>query len=124
MPFLKKIVDETGAVIVLSTTWREYWDEEGFIDPKNTKKINDIFAKYGLKIYSKTDTFDENRNFEITLWLCRNKIENYVILDDVDFRWSDENRIHFVKTDDSKLGLDESATKLAIEILCNKTAGT
>lgn len=90
MPFLKQIVEETGAIIVLTTTWRMYWDECDIRVSEDTQKINNIFAEYGLRIYSKTDTFDENRNFEISLWLCRNEVENYVILDDIDFRWSEK----------------------------------
>lgn len=119
MPFLKQIVEETGAVIVLTTTWRMYWDENTVRTSEYTQKINSIFTKYGLTIYSKTDTFDENRNFEISLWLCRNEVENYVILDDVDFRWCNENRKHFIKTDDDNKGLDEQTTNLAIRILNN-----
>lgn len=119
MPFLKQIIEETGAVIVLTTTWRMYWDKCEFQVSEDTQKINNIFDKYGLTIYSKTDTFDENRNFEISLWLCRNEVENYVILDDIDFRWSEENRKHFVKTDDGNQGLDEQTTNLAIRILNN-----
>ena len=78
MPFLKQIIEETGAVIVLTTTWRMYWDKCEFQVSEDTQKINNMFNKYGLTIYSKTDTFDENRNFEISLWLCRNEVENYV----------------------------------------------
>ena len=70
-----------------------------------------------MEIYSKTEDFGENRNYEITMWLCKNGAENYVILDDVDFRWSMENRRHFVKTDDSDHGLDEITAARAIEIL-------
>lgn len=120
MPFLKQIVEETGAVIVLTTTWRMCWDAYDVRVAEDTRKINNMFAKYGLTIYSKTDTFDENRNFEISLWLCRNEVENYVILDDLEFHWSEENRRHFVKTDDDNQGLDEQTTNLAIRILNNR----
>lgn len=119
MPFLKQIIEETGAVIVLTTTWRMYWDKCEVQVSEDTQKINNMFDKYGLTIYSKTDTFDENRNFEISMWLCRNEVENYVILDDMDFRWSEENRKHFVKTDDDNQGIDEQTTNLAIRILNN-----
>ena len=92
MPFLKQIVEETGAVSVLTTTWRMYWDKCEVQVSEDTQKINNMFNKYGLTIHSKTDTLDETRNLEIPLWLCRNEMENYVILDDMDFRWSEENR--------------------------------
>ncbi len=117
MPYLKRIVNETGAVIVLTTTWRLFWNENSTYFLENTQKINRIFEKYGLKVYSKTDFYEEKRNFEISLWLCEHSVENYVILDDIDFGWSEENRRHFVQTDDSREGLDERTTQLAINIL-------
>ena len=117
MPYLRRIVEETGAVIVLSTTWKTHWDEEDESVFEDTKKINDIFAKFGLKIHSKTENCNDNRNLEISLWLCSNAVENYVILDDLDFHWSEKNRKHFVKTDDSQQGLDEKTTNQAIKIL-------
>lgn len=117
MPLLKQIIQKTGAVIVLTTTWRTRWDPNDPSLLEDTQKINNIFAKYDLEIYSKTDVFNENRNYEISLWLCKNDVKNYVILDDVDFHWSDENRRHFVKTDDANHGLDEHTATLAIEIL-------
>lgn len=114
LPFLKRIVDETGAKIVLTSTWRLYWNDGGTDDI--TEKINAPFKKYGMEIYSKTDDYDENRDYEIAMWLCSHGAENYVILDDMDFRWSEQNRKHFVKTDD-ETGLDETTAKYAVEIL-------
>ena len=116
MPYLRQIVQETGAKIVLSTTWKTRWDAEDQSVLEDTKKINDIFAKYDLEIYSKTDNFNDNRNFEISMWLCAHAVENYVILDDLDFHWSEENRRRFVKTNDN-IGLDKHTSQLAINIL-------
>ena len=117
MYLLKYIVDKTGAKIVLTTTWRMYWDSSCPDGYEEAQKINNIFAKYGLEIYSKTNNYEENRDFEITMWIAENNIKQYVILDDNDFGWSKLNREHFVQTDDEKDGLDEEQVQKAIDIL-------
>ncbi len=70
-----------------------------------------------MEIYSKTEDFGENRDYEITLWLCKNNEKNYVIVADMDFHQTLKNKRLFVKTDDSTDGLDEITAKRAIEIL-------
>ncbi len=117
MPLLKKIVDSTGAKIVLTTTWRHYWSGDRNKISHTTSKINAIFNKYGLDIYSKTECFSEQRDYEIRMYLCCNDVEDYVIIDDMDFGWSEQNRHHFIKTDDSKSGLDDSSVIKAVKIL-------
>lgn len=84
---------------------------------KRLKKLITFFAKYGLEIYSKTNNYEENRDFEITMWIAENNIKQYVILDDNDFGWSKLNREHFVQTDDEKDELDEEQVQKAIDIL-------
>ncbi|MDE7380098.1 MAG: hypothetical protein K2N14_03500, partial [Clostridia bacterium] len=54
LPILKSIVEKTGAKIVLSSTWREYWDKDPRICRKAGVYINETFAKYGLEVYDKT----------------------------------------------------------------------
>ena len=117
MPILGRIVRQTDAVIVLSTTWKVMWEKDAERNTEGGKAIDEIFGRYGMSIYSKTECADDDRNFEIFLWLCNHEVENYVILDDLDFRWSEENRRHFVKTYDERCGLDDEAADRAIEIL-------
>ena len=102
---LKHIVEETGAKIVLSSTWR--------ILPRSTEKLKERLSKYDLEIFDKTchnvavekaielgcditksyyglETYDggkrtilSDRGIEITEWLSRHPdVESYVILDD------------------------------------------
>lgn len=119
MRFLETLVKTTNSKIVLSSSWREYWDE-GAIQPDVAGEyLNEIFAEYGLSIYSKTPDFIGNqRNKEIEAWINihKNEINNYVILDDVDY---DFDRHFFVMTDD-KDGLNESTVQKAIAILTGK----
>lgn len=117
MPLLRKIVDKTGAMIVLTTTWRHYWTSDRSKASFTSKKIDSVFEKYGMKIYSKTEAYGEQRDLEVRLFLCKNDVESYVILDDIDFGWSPENYRRFVKTCDTDAGLDEEAVCKTIEIL-------
>ena len=114
MSFLKFLCDATEARIVLSSSWREHWNEgEQQADPLG-KYFNKIFAKYGLKIHSKTPELHGDRKAEIESWIdnYKNQVEEFVIIDDVDYGFDK----HFVKTSD-QTGLDEEASEKAIEFL-------
>ncbi len=117
MFLLKYLVEKTGAVIVLSSTWRLYWSEDESKLTKEGKHFNKIFEKYGLKIFSKTDNFGEDRNYEILVWLSSHQVSEYVILDDINFFKNSVNMKHFIQTDDEAEGLDEAAVQLAIDML-------
>jgi hypothetical protein len=117
---LGAFVREIRAEIVLSTSWRRFWNEVEKQEHPEGEIINLLFAKYGMKIYSKTECFDNNRNLEITDWLSRHNVENYVIFDNFDFFWSATNRAHFVKTNDAREGLSPYDLAVAKYILCPK----
>lgn len=109
---LKALVDKTNAKIVLSSTWRMYWGD----DSEDSKKLDEVFKRHGLEIYSKTEYFHEERDIEILMYLARNKAESYVILDDIDFNWCEKNRMHFVQTFD-ETGITEETVEKAVRIL-------
>lgn len=117
MHFLKHIVMATDAKIVLSSTWRTYYSRGKMQFDKSGEYINRIFEKYGLEIFDKTPEMNNNRDAEITAYLEDNgQVKSYVIIDDFNFKWSDCNREHLVKTDDEN-GLNEEKVKEAIQIL-------
>ena len=113
---LRKIVDVTGAQIVLSSSWNKFWD----YDPVDNagKRINNALTAYGLRIMDKTPwSRDSSRGEQIDAWLrANNHVEQYVILDDNDYCWNCRHRAHWVKTD-SAIGLDEAAVAKAINVL-------
>ena len=117
MCLLEYLVKSTGAKIVLSSTWREYWDKGKLQFDRFGDYINRLFAEYGLEIYDKTPEL-RGRSEEIDAWkkLHQDELESYVILDDFDFEWSQENEKHLVKTMD-EVGLDEEAVERAALIL-------
>lgn len=117
MALLKQITDATDAKIILSTSWREHWDDE----PRNCDnigiEINNIFGQYGLHILGKTPILNSCREDEISEWLKINpQVANFVVFDDR-FLDSEIIREHFVKTSGYSRGLDETSVDKAIEIL-------
>lgn len=86
---LKEIVDNTGAKIVLSSSWRFGWDliKDGECIPKSDhdKELNSILIEHGLSIYSKTGRSDDGkRHKEISEWLRTHQdiVSSFVIIDD------------------------------------------
>ena len=98
------IVKETGAKIVLSSTWR--------IKPD----IEQILATFGLTVSGKTPCRLAYciRGHEIGLWLQKNKVDTFVILDDE----SDMGNYmsHLVQTNEV-MGITDKDVEKAIEIL-------
>ncbi len=129
LPLVKEIVDETGAKIVLSSTWREHWNTDTQKCDEDAVYINEVFAKFGLEIYGKTPDLglDFDRPDEIKAWLnsAEEKIESFVIIDDYRYAWGSLSD-SFVKTNPNfGLGLEEEHVQKAIEILCpDKSAPT
>lgn len=119
LPLLKELIDETKAVIVLSSSWRKLW-ERGVCQFEEGKEINRIFNLYGLKIYDKTPVLG-SRKAEITQWIKNHpETKEYVILDDMLFGW-EELAPFLVRTDGMVgRGLERSHIEKAKEILNGK----
>lgn len=122
MPLLKRIVDATDAKIVLSTSWRKFWNEgEPQLDFVG-RHINEVFEEFGLSVYSKTPVIENaGRGIETKAWLDGKwYVDGYVILDDRDFAWPTELRAHFIQTDQKDDGLDDVQAQEAIDVLNGK----
>lgn len=71
---LKKAVDETGAKVVLSSSWRY---------TRNALALKELLANYGIHITDSTPVVENKRGLEIRKWLENNdNVEDFVILDD------------------------------------------
>lgn len=121
LPLVKRIVEETGAKIVLSSTWREDWEKDPDICREDGVYINQMFSKFGLEIFDKTPFLGicADRSEEIKTWLeeTPHKIESFVIIDDYRFGWGSLSD-NFVKTNPNfGLGLEEVHVLKAIKIL-------
>lgn len=112
---IENLINETGAKIVISSSWRHgSKNVEEFIN-KNLSEISDsIFVK---SIIGLTEVLSPVRGEEIQKWIDdhNNEIESYVILDD-DSDMLDEQLYNFVQTDGYE-GITEREIRLSKHIL-------
>ena len=123
LPLLKNIVDETSALIVLSSSWRKHWSIEGGECDCIGRELNSTFDKYGLIISDKTPVLSAlDRSIEIQSWLDEHlcEIQSFVIIDDMFGGWGPLAN-NLVKTD-SRIGrgLEMKHVEMAKKILQKK----
>jgi len=123
---INKLVKETGAKIVISSTWRRNGLEavKEFLEKYEIEGIFDMTPIFNvLKVYPTEDwnnQFKPPRGMEIREWL-RNYtnmdryVESYVIIDDSEDMLLNQLS-HYVKVEQTK-GFDNKCLKKAIEIL-------
>lgn len=106
--FLNDIIKETGAKIVVSSSWR--------LDGEN--RLNSLFKHFGLpRIYSTTPCLNTARGIEIDAWLGSHpEVDTYVILDD-DEDMNEHQLPYFIKTNPYGDGLNKEVKDKAIKIL-------
>ncbi|CAE8615878.1 unnamed protein product [Polarella glacialis] len=122
---VKRIVQETGAKIVLSSAWR--------LSPVKVKKLESA----GLKIHDKTIDLGGDlttRAQEILQWVRSHNVESWIVLDDVDLANGQSEAVmngacvagvksepslrgHFVLTDLTRRGITAKNAKDAIYLL-------
>jgi len=125
---LRQIIDETGAKIVISSSWRfsglewmqKMWQFRNL--PGDVIDVTTAFADKKLNL----NYWDVVRGHEIKVWLdAHTDIENYVILDD-DLDMLDEQMNNYVQCSDNKdhpdcidlgYGLTKICAEKTIEIL-------
>lgn len=119
---LKRIVDATGAKIILISSWKDFLSE----DCKEGAHIMGDYLlerlrKEHLYIYGKVDCNTCNRGSKISEYLAGRKgIDGFVILDDTDSDYLESGmKDHHVQTDMHSVhgGLQEEHVKRAIRIL-------
>jgi len=107
---LKRIVDETNANIVVSSSWRQI--------PTAYKHLQEWLEMYGMKVADITPYVGGCRGDDITAWFNRNPGEwSYVILDDEDDM--DGHMDHLVQTD-FDVGLIDEDCERAISLLLGR----
>ena len=81
---LAEIITNTGAEIVLSSTWRDIGRKEGQRDHPMYQYLVDTLGEFGLKIIDHTPYFEYDRPREIKEWLNRQEDKDirFVSLDD------------------------------------------
>lgn len=86
LEYLKRIIDETDAKIVLSSTWRKSFEKQNNkLIPRTEKgkRFLNILDEYEIKLFDIIDNdFYENRENLINFWLSKNDVESFIIIDD------------------------------------------
>lgn len=121
---LKKIVEKTKAEIVLISTWKKYWRKEEKLKPLqdySATYLDEKLAKQGLKAIDKTKDKADGRYLPrgegILEYVCRNNVENYIILDDCQFDYDGCDLTDcLIKTKQTE-GLTKAQVENACEIL-------
>lgn len=114
-----RLIKETDAMILLTSTWREFWEKDDKDKQDEMANYLDMkLAKYNIKIYDKTCDNYENRGYGILKSIEKYNIKRYVVLDDIFFSDYTKPEIykHFVQTDEI-VGLTEKDVDEAIQIL-------
>lgn len=119
---LRKIIDRTGAKIVLSSSWRIGFNRATMEPSPSVVNLANQLSRYGMSIYGYTPLHPErHRGTEISMWLNTYKdrngyIPNYIVIDDELSDIIDMHRGHCVKTM-SLIGLQEEQVNIAISLL-------
>lgn len=101
---LRQIIDQTGAIVVLTSTWKTEWFPSAFIGdlPKDGQYLEKQLAKHKVFVRAKTEDSSwaqRGRGILDFIETSTYNVEQFVILDDESFDFIElglENR--FVKT--------------------------
>lgn len=126
LDLVKEIVDQTGAKIVLTSTWRKHWEKSEVFCDAIGKELNETFKKHGLEIYDKTPTISYlERGKEIEAYLSDHMadLEAFCVVDDMMYAW-DGLSPFFVQTNPRiGYGLEKRHVERIIKLL-NTNKGT
>lgn len=124
---LKNIIGKTGAVIVMSSAWRLWFDDNMMPKEGYSQCLYDIFCEFDIKLFGKTPdfsneeirfkkTFSHVKAKEIIAWLSEHEtIDKYVVLDDLDLR-DEEVNAHLIRTN-GQVGITEEDAKRVIYMI-------
>ncbi len=124
---LKNIIEQTGAVIILHSTWKKFWKKppEKYMQDGLADYLDKKLRTAGLVIADKTPDYDDEKRFlsrgeGIVEYLNARAWESFVILDDLQFDYDGCGLTdYFVKTE-LKRGLTEELAGKAVRILERK----
>ncbi len=124
---LARIVESTGAAVVLHSGWRFWFDEKLMPIREESQKLLSMLQCVGVTIFDVTPDFTteeirENKTFglvkpqEILAWVKGHPdVDKWIVLEDLDLN-SQEIARHQIKTDQT-VGLTEMDVKAAIKAL-------
>ena len=118
---LKRIAKESGAKIVLISSWKYGWSKREEDKDSFAKYLDSKLKKENIFIYDKTTDNEADRGHGIIEWLKGKRVTSWVVLDDEEFEDYSEYGIvgHLVKTSfyDERGGLQDEHVEKALLIL-------
>lgn len=130
LDYLAKIVNKTRAKIVLTSTWRYNLSKSLFSFKtynNSTKKLIESLKERGLKISALLpDTPNNRRAEDISEFIKKHKVTNFVILDDELFNYDSLKlsehllRTSFYEDNELDAGLTQKMIRQAVQILNKK----
>lgn len=111
---VNQIADQTGAMVVISSTWRR---------DRTVKELQELLNKRGatFTVLGKTVDTREERWKQIAKYFEWVNVDRYIILDDTDEAGYGHGD-HFIRTD-PETGITQSDVERAIRILGEKSNG-
>ena len=117
MVLLKNIIEATRAKIVLSSSWRDMFDENMSPRTKRASEIMALFQAYGLELWSRTqDQSDKMLSIEKWIKSHRSIIDRFIIIDD-DFIYDNREMLSRLVRTSYYIGLTEQHVSAAIHML-------
>jgi len=122
----KNVIDETGAVIVMSSGWRLWFDENMMPQDGYSQCLYDILCEFDIKLFGRTPdfsteeirtrkTFSHVKAKEIIAWLNEHEsVDKYVVIDDLDLK-NEEINAHLVRTN-GQVGITEDDARRIIDM--------
>lgn len=116
---LAYIIEETGAVIILISSWKAGWskDEKEFQDD-DANYLDERLNSVGLSIADKSSRHTGHRVISVLDWVMKYDAESWVILDDDDFLYEESLLYNScIATDYHRGGLTRALAEEAVTIL-------
>ena len=107
---LEEISSKTGAGLVITSSWGNYL-------PAIILKFMWHVRKLPGHIYGVIQNNSYDRSERIDVWLSKHKINNYVIIDDMDYRQFEKHHHKRLVTVKSRTGLTQEEARRAIVLL-------
>lgn len=115
---LKRIIDETGAIIVLVSSWKSGWHkEEKALQDEYGDYLDKTLADYGLEIFDKSSRFTGGRTVDVLDWILKTNADGFVVLDDESYLYTHPLILQRCVFTSFRAGLTADNATKAIEIL-------
>jgi len=118
---LKQIINETGAKVVLASSWKNMIYYPDMYDDSEKIQLDELMSKHGIEFIGLLpDLSEDKRDIEVLEWMSnkRDKIESFVIIDDLPNKLYETFPDNFVRTGGYLLGgISDKNVKDAVSIL-------